>query len=83
MIKKPIKYKNQIVGYLDYMVCMYDIIQEAHFYIFDTEYYDEIISNIKRSFLVTFDEEIDVTNYKNNNLYIFEIKNDLLIIKKN
>ncbi|MFW6225766.1 MAG: hypothetical protein ACOC3V_02250 [bacterium] len=78
MVKKALKYKNQVVGYLDYMIYDNDSIQEAHFHLFDTVYYEEIIQNIQKSVLATFDNDI-----KNDfNGYNFKIENELLIIKK-
>lgn len=80
-MKIPLKYKNQVVGYLDYMVYEYDVIQEATFYLFDTDYYNEIINNISKSFSATFDKNFK--EYKDvKNFYDFEINGDLLIIKK-
>lgn len=78
MVKKALKYKNQVVGYLDYMVYENDLVQESHFHLFNTVYYGEIIDNIRNSVLATFDD--DAKNFKNT--YTFNIRDELLIIKK-
>ena len=80
--KSPLKYKNQIIGYIEDIIYENGEIQDAYIYLFENEYYEEVVDNIKRGLAATFDKNPDIENIENNNLYQFELKNDLLIIRK-
>ena len=83
MKKLPLKYKDSIIGYLDYIEVDSDNnINEAHFYLFDSNYYDEVIYNIDKGTFASLNKNPDIINITNNKLYDFELKEDLLILKK-
>jgi hypothetical protein len=81
--EETILYNNQIVGYLEHIE--YNLnseIIEAYFYLFNTDYYDEIIYNIKKSSVASLDKNPDIINLENNNLYQFNLIDDFLVLKK-
>jgi hypothetical protein len=80
--KPPLKYKNQIIGYIEDIIYENGEIRSAYFYLFDTEYYNEVVDNLSRGFAATFDKNPDIKNVDNNTLYEFELEDDLLIVKK-
>ncbi len=75
-MKSPLKYKNQIIGYIEDIIYVDGTIKTAQFYLFDNQFYKEIVDNIKRSSLLSLDN-----NPNSKNLYDFELKGDLLTIK--
>ena len=81
MKKQPIIYKNQVVGYIDFMTFVDDKIESAEIYIFKCDLYDEIMDNLKRGNFATFDKNPDTEVLENNNLYNYKFENDLLTIK--
>lgn len=81
MKKQPIIYKNQVVGYIDFMTYVDNRVESAEIYIFKCDLYDEIMDNIKRGSLATFDKNPDLEVLSNNNLYNFKVENDLLTLK--
>lgn len=82
MKKSPLKYKNQIIGYIEDIIYENGEIQDAYFYLFDSEYRKEIVDNLERGLVATFDRNPDTTNLENNTLYQFELQDDLLIVRK-
>ena len=83
MKKISLNYKEQIVGYVDDI--LYDDdgeVQDINFYLFEGNHLEEIIENIQRSVVATLNKNPDIDNIDNNSLYQFELKNDLLILKK-
>ena len=81
MKKQPIIYKNQVIGYIDYLKLIDGKIEVAVIYLFKTELYDEVVGNIKRGNFATFDNNPDTEVLTNNNLYDIKLENDLLTIK--
>ena len=81
MKKQSLIYKNQIVGYIDFMTYVNNKIESAEIYIFKCDLYDEIINNIQRGCFATFDKNPNLDNIHNNNLYIINLENDLLTLK--
>lgn len=75
-MKSPLKYKNQIIGYIEDIIYVDGIIKTAQFYLFDNQFYEEIVDNIKRSTLLSLDN-----NPNSKNKYEFELKDDLLTIR--
>jgi hypothetical protein len=75
-LKSPLKYKNQIIGYIEDIIYVDGIIKTAQFYLFDNQFYEEIVDNIKRSTLLSLDN-----NPNSKNKYEFELKDDLLTIR--
>ncbi len=83
MKKLPLRYNNQIVGYLEHIERnLNNEIIEAYFYLFNTDYYDEIVYNIKRGSVASLDKNPDIINLENNNLYQFDLIDDFLVLKK-
>ena len=83
MKKLQLTYKNQIVGYIEDIV--YDEngeVKDAYFYLFEGEHHTEIIQNIQRSVVTSLNKNPDLDNLENNDLYQFELKDDLLILRK-
>lgn len=83
MKKIPLRYKDQVVGYVDEII--YDDngeVRDAYFYIFEGEYQKEVMDNIKRGVVASLNKNPDIENLENNTLYQIELKDDLLILKK-
>jgi len=81
--KLPLKYKNQVVGYIEDII--YDEngeIENAYFYIFETKYQKEVINNIQKGVVATLNKNPDIKNLDNNILYQINLENDLLILRK-
>jgi hypothetical protein len=83
MKKLPLNYKNQVVGYVDEII--YDDngeVKDAYIYLYQNEYIDEIINNIKRGLIATLNKNPNIDNLENNTLYQIELEDDLLILRK-
>lgn len=81
MKKQSLIYKNQVIGYIDFINYVDNKIQSADIYLFKCDLYDEIINNIKRGSFASFDKNPNLDNIHNNNLYIINLENDLLTLK--
>jgi len=79
--KQPIIYKNQVIGYIDYLKFIDGKIEVASIYLFRNELYDEVVGNIKRGSFATFDSNPNTEVLTENNLYDIKLENDLLTIK--
>jgi hypothetical protein len=75
-LKSPLKYKNQIIGYVEDVIYEDRVIKTAYFYIFQNQYYKEIMRNIGNSSILSLDN-----NPNSKNQYEFELKDDLLTIR--
>lgn len=76
MKKSPLYYKNQIVGYIDELVYNNDILEIIKVYLFYSEYYNEIVENIKKSFY----SKLNLYGNEHNK-YSFDFEDDILICK--
>lgn len=81
MKKQPLLYKNQVIGYIDYINYVDNKIYSIDIYLFKNDLYHEILENIKRGKFATFDKEPNLENVYNNNLYNINLENDLLTLK--
>jgi hypothetical protein len=83
MKKQPLIYKEQVVGYLDVIEMGDDgKIDQAIIYLFFCKLFDEIREHIERGTFISFDNNPDIKNINNNTLYNFDIKNDMVIVKR-
>ena len=83
MKKLPLKYKNQVVGYIDDII--YDDngeVKDAYFYLFESDYHTEVIENIQKGVVASLNRNPDLENLENNILYQIELEDDLLILRK-
>ena len=83
MKKISLRYKDQVVGYVDEIA--YDDngeVKDAYFYLFEGEHQKEVIENIKKGVVASLNKNPDIENLENNTLYQIELDNDLLILRK-
>ena len=63
--KQPLSYNNKIVGYVDSIEYQEDVINTIKIFLFDTEYIEEIKTNIKKSNISKIDNiEFDYLLYE-------------------
>ena len=83
MKKIPLHYKNEVVGYVEDII--YDDngeVKDAYFYLFQSNYQEEVINSIQKGVAASLNENPDLENLENNILYNIELENDLLILRK-
>jgi hypothetical protein len=80
--KLQLNYNDQIIGYLDEQILNTNgKVEFAKFILFDTNYLNEIIENIKKSEYLTIADNTNTKDIHKNDLYKFEVNKDVLIIK--